>query len=81
LKGFARLTLQAGETRRVTFHLPVDQLAFFERRLHLVLEPGTIKIMLGSSSQDIRQVGRFEIAGGQKISVPERLFDCPVEIS
>jgi beta-glucosidase len=81
LKGFARLTLQPGETRRVTFHLPVDQLAFYDEEMDLVVEPGMIKVMLGSSSLDIRQEGRFEIAGGQKVSVHRRLFECPVQIS
>jgi beta-glucosidase len=79
LKGFMRLKLQPGETRRVTFHLPVNQLAFYDEDMNLVVEPGTIKVMVGSSSQDIRREGRFEIAGGQKILVKERLFECPVE--
>jgi len=46
LKGFTRLLLQPGQTRRVTFHLPVNQLAYDEDAL--VVEPGTIKLMLGS---------------------------------
>ena len=80
LKGFTRLTLQPGETRRVTFHLPVNQLAFYDEEMKLVVEPGTIQVMMGASSQDIRCEGRFEIAGGQKTSVEKRVFECPVEI-
>ena len=79
LKGFTRLTLQPGETRKVTFHLPVDQLAFYDEDMNLVVEPGSIKVMVGSSSQDIRREGRFEIAGGLKFLVEKRLFECPVE--
>ena len=81
LKGFTRLTLQPGESRHITFRLPVNQLAFYDEEMNLVIEPGTIKVMLGSSSLDIRREGRFEIAGGQKISVQKRLFECPVVIS
>jgi beta-glucosidase len=81
LKGFIRLSMQPGEIQRITFHLPVNQLAFYDEDMNLVVEPGTIKVMLGSSSLDIRCEGFFEIAGGQKISVKERLFECPVEIS
>jgi beta-glucosidase len=81
LKGFTRLTLQPGETRRVTFHLPVNQLAFYDEDMNLVVEPGTIKIMVGASSQDIRCEGVFEITGGQKTPVKERVFECPVEIN
>ena len=38
LKGFIRMTLQPGETRRITFHLPVDQLAFYDEEMKLVVE-------------------------------------------
>jgi beta-glucosidase len=80
LKGYARLTLQPGETRRVTFHLPADQLAFYDEDLDLVLEPGEITVMVGSSSEDIRLQGVFEIVGEKKISVSRRVFICPVTV-
>ncbi len=79
LKGYARLTLQPGETRTVTFHLPADQLAFYDEDLHLILEPGKIDVMIGSSSEDIRLCGSFEIVGEPKIPVKERVFVCPVD--
>jgi beta-glucosidase len=80
LKGFIRLTLQAGETRRVTFHLPVNQLAFYNEDLMLVVEAGTVRVMVGSSSEDIHCEDVFEIVGEQKSQVKDRLFVCPVEI-
>ena len=80
LKGYIRLTLQPGETCTVIFHLPVDQLAFYDEDLNLVLEPGTIEIMVGSSSDDIRLCDTFEILGEKKIPVQQRIFVCPVEI-
>ena len=81
LKGFARLTLQPGESRHVTFHLPVNQLAFYDEETKLVVEAGTIRVMLGSSSADIRCEGAFEIVGEQKTQVKDRLFVCPFEIN
>ncbi len=80
LKGFIRLTLQPGESRRITFHLPVNQLAFYDEEMKLVVEAGTIRVMLGSSSEDIRCNGSFEIIGEEKTPVKDRLFICPVEI-
>jgi len=80
LKGYQRLTLQPGETLMVTFHLPVNQLAFYDENLDLVLEPGKVDIMVGSSSEDIRLCGAFEITGGKKMVVKERVFVCPVEV-
>ena len=80
LKGYKRLTLQPGETRRLTFHLPVDQLAFYDEDLKLVLEPGQIDLMVGSSSADIHLRGSFEIIGASKIPVQSRVFVCPVDV-
>jgi beta-glucosidase len=80
LKGYLRLTLQPGETCQVTFHLPVNQLAFYDENLDLVLEPGRIQVMLASSSEDIRLRGAFEIGGPKKIPVKDRVFVCPVEV-
>jgi beta-glucosidase len=80
LKGYVRLTLQPGEARTVIFHLPVNQLAFYDEDLQLVLEPGKIDIMLGSSSEDIRLHGEFEITGAKKIAVKERVMVCPVRV-
>jgi beta-glucosidase len=80
LKGYARVTLQAGESKAITFHLPVDQLAFYDNDLNLVLEPGRILVMIGSSSEDIRLSGALEIVGEQKIPVKDRVFVCPVTI-
>jgi beta-glucosidase len=78
LKGFKRLTLEPGETRQLSFDVQVDQLAFYDEALHLIVEPGTIEVMLGSSSDDIRLEGSFEIVGSQTRRVPERIFSCQV---
>jgi beta-glucosidase len=81
LKGFIRLTLQPGERKNITFHLPVDQLAFYDNELNLVIEPGRIYLMLGSSSDDIRLKGEFTITGQGMLPIKERVFVCPVEIN
>ncbi len=80
LKGFVRLNLAPGERKRVTFHLPVNQLAFYDADLRLVLEPGRILIMVGSSSKDIRLRGEFEIVGAEVAFVGRRVFTCPVSV-
>ena len=49
--------------RRVTFALAVSQLAFYDRAMRFVVEPGTIEVMVGGSSEDIRLTGSFEIIG------------------
>ncbi|MCJ7735449.1 MAG: glycoside hydrolase family 3 C-terminal domain-containing protein, partial [Anaerolineales bacterium] len=80
LKGFTRLTLEPGESKEVVFNLPVNQLAFYDSDLNLVIEPGQILVMAGSSSDDIHSMGRFEISGVGKMEVKDRVFVCPVHV-
>jgi beta-glucosidase len=80
LKGFARVSLKPGVSRRMVFHLPVDQLAFYGGDLQLMLEPGKILVMVGASSEDIRLNGEFAISGSVNTIVKDRVFVCPVEI-
>ena len=80
LKGYQRIHLQPGEKKTLVFHLAVDQLAFYDLDHQLFVEPGAIKVMIGSSSIDIRQEGKFEIIGDTKMPIAERVFECEVEI-
>jgi len=54
LKGFGRVMLNPGESRTIHFRLGPDQLALWNREMKRVVEPGEFKIMVGSSSTDIR---------------------------
>ena len=63
LRGFERIELTAGERKSVGFELAVSQLAFYDRQMRRSIEPGTIEVMVGSSSEDIRLTGQFEIVG------------------
>lgn len=61
LKGFDRVHLDAGETKVVKFTIPLEELKLYDRQMQFVLEPGEFKVMVGSSSADIRQQGSFII--------------------
>ena len=63
LGGFARVDLAPGEKRTVTFHFAVSQLALLDRAYRLVIEPGTVEIMLGRSSELIDLRGEITIDG------------------
>jgi beta-glucosidase len=80
LKGFNRIPLNPGESKQVTFHFPVDQMAFFDAELRLILEPGKFKIMIGSSSDSIQLQGEFEVTGEKKLGLKDRIFNCPVTV-
>lgn len=61
LKGFERVHLNAGETKTVSFTIPRDELKLYNRDMKFVLEPGEFQVMIGTSSDDIRQSGSFFI--------------------
>ena len=62
LEAFDRITLKAGETRKVTLEFPVSELAHWDMSVNdWVLEPGKIEILVGSASDDIRQTIQTEI--------------------
>lgn len=52
LKGFQRVTLQPGETKTVTFSLPVSELAFWNVDMKKVVEPGEFRLWLGTNSDE-----------------------------
>ena len=62
LEAFDRVTLKAGETKKVTLEFPVSELAHWDNETNgWVLEPGKIEILVGSASDDIRQSINTEI--------------------
>jgi len=61
LRGFERVALKPGETKTVRFTLHPRDLELLDESMKWVVEPGTFKVMIGSSSPDIRLTGEFEI--------------------
>ena len=52
LKGFARISLKPGETKKVIFDITPEKLAFHNIDMKFLVEPGAFEIMTGSSSRD-----------------------------
>lgn len=52
LKDFARVTLESGETKTVTFEITPEKLAFWDINMDFVVEPGEFKLMVGNSSRN-----------------------------
>lgn len=61
LCGFARVTLQPGETKTVSMKIPASALEIINRQHQRVVEPGTFKVMVGASSEDLRLEGSFDV--------------------
>ena len=60
LRGFQRVSLAPGESKIVTFTLDVRQLAYYGEG-GFVVEPGTVQVLIGSSSADTPLTGEFQI--------------------
>ena len=58
LKGYKRVHLKVGETKKVTFEIIPESLAFYDIDMNYVVEPGAFNIMTGSSSnyKDLKSV-------------------------
>lgn len=64
LKGFDKISLQPGETGHVHLELTGQSLACWSEKHHAwTILPGTYKVMVGSSSRDIRLTGQFRVGG------------------
>jgi beta-glucosidase len=61
LKGFQRIHLEPGESKRLTFKLSAPELSLLDAKLRSVVEPGTFRVMIGRSSKDIRLRGRLQV--------------------
>ncbi|WP_426503415.1 glycoside hydrolase family 3 C-terminal domain-containing protein [Dactylosporangium sp. McL0621] len=64
LRGFQRVHLEAGQTKRVTFSLAATDLRFWDvTRDRWVVEDATHDILVGASSADIRATAQLRVRG------------------
>ena len=60
LKGFTRIRLEPGQSEAVSFTMHTDELAFYNRKMALVTEPGMFHAWIGGSS-DTGLWAEFEV--------------------
>ncbi|MGQ1784625.1 glycoside hydrolase family 3 N-terminal domain-containing protein [Saccharicrinis sp. GN24d3] len=65
LRGFERVHLLPGESKTINFTLHPDDLALLDKDMNWKVEPGTFKVMIGSSSVDIQLNESFEVSGAK----------------
>jgi len=61
LKGFKKISLDPGEKKTIRFAFTPEHLSLLNDKLEPVVEPGIFDVMIGSSSEDIRLNGSFEV--------------------
>jgi beta-xylosidase len=80
LAGFARVPLDPGQSRRVTFRLHADRTAFHGRAGHRIVEPGEIRVAIGGASDQLPLQGSFTLRGPERAVGAGRVLDTPVLI-
>lgn len=66
LKAFGRLELEAGQSARVAFTVPVDMLSFTGPEGARIVEPGRFELQIGASSADIPLRATVEVLGNKR---------------
>ncbi|MGZ2600715.1 beta-glucosidase BglX [Bacteroides fragilis] len=62
LKGFEKIFLKAGESRKVSLSITPELLKFYNYDLQFVCEPGDFDVMIGGNSRDVKKA-RFLLKG------------------
>lgn len=74
LAGFYRVFVKAGEIKTIHFSMQADQFAFLDKDMDWIVEEGSMSVRIGSSSDDIRLTGAFEIRNTALVNGKSRGF-------
>jgi beta-xylosidase len=78
LVGYARVPLDAGAARRVTFTFHADLASFTGRAGHRVVEPGDLELRLAASSVDVRAIVPVRLTGPERVAGHDRRLTAGV---
>lgn len=59
LKGFQKVFIPKGQTKRIDFTLNARDLGFWNNSMQYIVEPGTFEIMVGTNSEDLQRKETF----------------------
>jgi beta-glucosidase len=80
LLGFARVRLEPAGACRIRFGIPADRFSFTGIDYRRIVEPGTIEVMVGASSRDIRLEGELRLTGEVRAVGEDRALRTRVRI-
>nr|WP_185792597.1 glycoside hydrolase family 3 N-terminal domain-containing protein [Actinoallomurus bryophytorum] len=81
LAGWARVRLEPGAAARVSFAVHADRTSFTGLDLQRIVEPGTIEVAVGSSSQDLPLSGSFVLTGPERVLGTDRVLTVPATVT
>lgn len=59
LKGFQKVFIPKGQTKRIDFTLNVRDLGFWNNSMQYIVEPGSFEIMVGTNSEELQKKEAF----------------------
>jgi beta-glucosidase len=75
LRGFSKIELNPGETKKVNFTLDLRSFAYYEPKIHdWCVESGTYTVEIAASSRDIRLSGMVEVESTALVPVSFTLY-------
>lgn len=80
LCGFARVELEPGQRREVTFRLKCAQLAYYNEEMRFVVEPGELEVLVGTSSEELPLRDRVRLTGEAADMAGRRSYVCDVVV-
>jgi beta-glucosidase len=80
LAGFKRVHVPAGASRRIKFLIDASQLAYFDRRMQFVVDPGEVEVMVGASSRDVRLRASVVLQGERRPLLQKQVIATQVEV-
>jgi beta-xylosidase len=81
LIGYARVHLEPGQAKWVSFHFHADLSAFTGLAGERIVEPGDVELRLAASSTDVRHVVRLRLIGPQRVVGPDRRLTMGLSIA
>jgi beta-glucosidase-like glycosyl hydrolase len=80
LTGFARVSLQPGDSAEVAFQVHADRTAYSGPDLRRIVEAGELEVLVGTSSADLPCRATVRITGTTRVVGHDRTMITPVEI-
>jgi beta-glucosidase len=80
LTGFARVSLEPGESAEVAFRVHADRTAYSGPDLRRIVEAGDLEVLVGTSSTDLPCRAIVRVTGATRVVGHDRTMVTPVEI-
>ena len=80
LLGFARVRLEPAGACRIRFGVSADRFSFTGIDYRRIVEPGTIEVMIGASSRDVRLEGELRLTGAVREVGEKRALQTRVRV-